>query len=97
MRSQARITATVLIAAGTLVGLADGAFAQTQHILHHRYGGRYMSTASAAPIVPTTASFASQIGPRDDDGSNARNPALPAYQRGMGQETGGPARMLIPE
>lgn len=31
----------------------------------------------------------------DADGANAKNPALPAYARGRGQETGGPARELI--
>ncbi|GEO99267.1 hypothetical protein [Methylobacterium haplocladii] len=31
----------------------------------------------------------------DTDGANAKNPALPAYARGRGQETGGPARQLI--
>ncbi|MCE4224983.1 hypothetical protein HCU64_14570 [Methylobacterium sp. C25] len=31
----------------------------------------------------------------DTDGANAKNPALPSYQRGRGQETGGPARQLI--
>ncbi|MHC2017686.1 hypothetical protein [Methylobacterium sp. CM6247] len=33
----------------------------------------------------------------DEDGDNAKNPALPGYERGRGQETGGPARQLIPD
>ncbi|MRI55278.1 hypothetical protein D8770_15095 [Methylobacterium sp. DB1607] len=32
---------------------------------------------------------------RDNDRANAKNPALPAYAQGRGQETGGPARVLI--
>ncbi|CAO4156012.1 MULTISPECIES: hypothetical protein [Methylorubrum] len=32
----------------------------------------------------------------DTDSANANNPALPTYARGRGQETGGPARDLIP-
>lgn len=32
----------------------------------------------------------------DADSANANNPALPPYARGRGQETGGPARELIP-
>lgn len=32
----------------------------------------------------------------DTDSANADNPALPPYARGRGQETGGPARALIP-
>lgn len=32
----------------------------------------------------------------DTDSANANNPALPPYARGRGQETGGPARELIP-
>ena len=33
---------------------------------------------------------------RDTDGGNADNPALPEYAQNRGQETGGPARELIP-
>ncbi|MER2252405.1 hypothetical protein ABS772_21000 [Methylorubrum podarium] len=32
----------------------------------------------------------------DTDFANANNPALPPYARGRGEETGGPARELIP-
>jgi hypothetical protein len=33
----------------------------------------------------------------DTDGDNAKNPALPGYERGRGQETGGYARNRIPD
>ncbi|GJE79088.1 hypothetical protein [Methylorubrum thiocyanatum] len=42
--------------------------------------------ASASRAIPVL---------RDNDGANAKNPALPSYERGRGQETGGPARQLI--
>lgn len=36
------------------------------------------------------------LGGMDTDSGNARNPALPSYAQARGQETGGPARELIP-
>lgn len=33
----------------------------------------------------------------DSGGNNDRNPALPYYQQGRGQQTGGPARNLLPD
>jgi hypothetical protein len=36
------------------------------------------------------------LGRMDTDSGNARNPALPSYAQARGQETGGPARELIP-
>ncbi|MGU3362381.1 hypothetical protein ACLBWX_18815 [Methylobacterium sp. M6A4_1b] len=36
------------------------------------------------------------LGGPDTDSGNARNPALPGYAQARGQETGGPARELIP-
>lgn len=33
----------------------------------------------------------------DSGGDNDRNPALPYYQQGRGQQTGGPARNLLPD
>ncbi|MCI9880371.1 MULTISPECIES: hypothetical protein [Methylobacterium] len=36
------------------------------------------------------------LGRMDTDSGNARNPALPDYAQARGQETGGPARELIP-
>ena len=49
----------------------------------------------ASARVPATA-FDRPLYAGDEDGGNARDPALPAYERGRGQETGGPARELIP-
>jgi len=36
------------------------------------------------------------LGRMDTDSGNAKNPALPGYAQARGQETGGPARELIP-
>ncbi|MFD0939030.1 hypothetical protein ACFQ12_28050 [Methylobacterium trifolii] len=36
------------------------------------------------------------LGRMDTDSGNAKNPALPSYAQARGQETGGPARELIP-
>jgi hypothetical protein len=47
------------------------------------------SAQAARPSVPLYAG--------DEDGDNAKNPALPSYERGRGQETGGPDRMQIPD
>lgn len=33
----------------------------------------------------------------DSGSDNDRNPALPYYQQGRGQQTGGPARNLLPD
>lgn len=33
----------------------------------------------------------------DSDGGNDRRPELPFYQQGGGQQTGGPARNLLPD
>jgi len=33
----------------------------------------------------------------DSNGGNDRRPELPAYQQGGGQQTGGPARNLLPD
>ena len=56
--------------------------------------GRYMTLESAGPAAASPSSYG-QLSLEDEDGGNAKNPALSAYQRGRGQETGGPARMLI--
>ena len=47
-----------------------------------------------APFSPTHATYC--LGRMDTDSSNAKNPALPGYAQTRGQETGGPARELIP-
>ena len=68
-----------------------------------------LTGASQARTVPhptrspaITGSILSQpqsadwLGGMDTDSGNARNPALPDYAQARGQETGGPARELIP-
>lgn len=75
------------------------------HVAHHAQAARearssqYMSTGFAEPAPMTVeASRRPWIhAPRDDDNANAKNPALPWYARGRGQETGGPDRMEIGE
>ncbi len=92
------------IAQSTLLGFAlfgaIGAFsisAEAQplhHVLHHAYGA-YVNPGFAEPVDYQPSRRAWIGGARDDDSGNAKNPALPWYARGRGQETGGPARMLI--
>jgi hypothetical protein len=53
------------------------------------------SPAVTGSILPQARS-ASWLGGPDTDSGNARNPALPGYAQARGQETGGPARELIP-
>lgn len=53
------------------------------------------SPAITGSILPQTQS-ADWLGGPDTDSGNARNPALPGYAQARGQETGGPARELIP-
>lgn len=91
-------SASALVATCTLFGaFCVGAQAQDAHrILNHRHDGRYMSASfDDVGMEPSRRSWIA--GMRDDDGANAKNPALPWYARGRGQETGGPARMLIGE
>ena len=44
----------------------------------------------------SSAGSAYWLGGPDTDSGNAKNPALPGYAQARGQETGGPARELIP-
>lgn len=53
------------------------------------------SPAITGSILPQTRST-DWLGGPDTDSGNARNPALPGYAQARGQETGGPARELIP-
>ncbi|WP_019903566.1 hypothetical protein [Methylobacterium sp. 77] len=55
---------------------------------------RWANMRAAARIPATTSDLPLYAG--DEDGGNARDPALPSDERGRGQETGGPARELIP-
>lgn len=56
---------------------------------------RAESPAATGSILPQTRS-AEGLGGPDTDSGNARNPALSGYAQARGQETGGPARELIP-
>ncbi|TXN15863.1 hypothetical protein FV219_01645 [Methylobacterium sp. WL122] len=51
--------------------------------------------AATGSILPQAQS-PDWLGRMDTDSGNSRNPALPSYAQGRGQETGGPARELIP-
>ncbi|POR40042.1 hypothetical protein CRT23_26045 [Methylobacterium sp. V23] len=90
---------TMIATVGIVGAIACSAGASQAHPLAHNLHAtqdRGDLTTGAISPVSSIHDFG-EIGPRDDDGANARNPALPAYERGMGQETGGPARMLIPD
>jgi hypothetical protein len=52
---------------------------------------RWTGARASASVGPNLALYGS-----DEDDDNAKNPALPSYERGRGQETGGPARLRIP-
>lgn len=57
--------------------------------------GEYVSMPPVGGLrTPSWAPADSELG--DTDSGNANNPALPSYAQGRGQETGGPARELIP-
>lgn len=101
-----RAVLTAVAAFGALSALSAGAEAHSLHyVVHHARIAReaqptqYMTAGFAKPApMMVEASRRSWIhAPRDDDSANAKNPALPWYERGRGQETGGPDRMEIGE
>ena len=53
----------------------------------------------AGPAVPAVSGRAPWSAPwqYDSGGDNDRRPELPYYQQGGGQQTGGPARNLLPD
>ncbi|GJE18970.1 hypothetical protein [Methylobacterium marchantiae] len=53
------------------------------------------SPANTGSIL-APAQSAYRLGGPDTDSGNVKNPALPGYAQARGQETGGPARELIP-
>ncbi|MEH3116059.1 MAG: hypothetical protein PGN25_22830 [Methylorubrum populi] len=61
--------------------------------------GRGDAAFDAAPAVPAVGGRAPWNAPWEyDSGSgNDRRPELPYYQQGRGQQTGGPARNLLPD
>ncbi|MEE7456517.1 hypothetical protein MPAR168_12970 [Methylorubrum populi] len=86
--------ALVLFAAfGTLAAASAGADAKA--VAPERICSGHctsaLASAWAAGAAPRNEFFET-----DADSANANNPALPPYARGRGQETGGPARELIP-
>ncbi|MCE4225923.1 hypothetical protein HCU64_19400 [Methylobacterium sp. C25] len=109
MSLSSRSVLTAAFAFGSLCALSIGANAQPllHHAIHHtsqhaqavreEQPGPYVNTGFAeTPREYEGASRRAWIGgERDDDSANAKNPALPWYERGRGSETGGPARMLI--
>lgn len=80
-----RTIAALAIAASTLVtGMSA---AQAQALLPQAHHDGFRSVAAHGP--------GRVVAYGDTDSANARNPALPSYEQGRGQETGGPARELI--
>lgn len=80
--------------AATLVGIALlGAPLAAQA------GPAYRAGVAAAPLPVTVGGQAPWNAPWEyDSGSyNDRRPELPYYQQGRGQQTGGPARNLLPD
>ncbi|PXW51425.1 hypothetical protein [Methylobacterium sp. B4] len=83
----------LLVAVGALATASAGA--STKAVAPERACSGFCTSALASAWATGTT-------PRidffetDPDSANANNPALPPYARGRGQETGGPARELIP-
>ena len=82
------VSAVAFASVGTLAALTGASQART--VPHPTE-----SPAITGSILPQTQS-ADWLGGPDTDSGNARNPALPGYAQARGQETGGPARELIP-
>ena len=82
------VSALALASACTFAALTGASEARTVHRPTE-------SPAVTGSIVPQARS-ADWLGGPDTDSGNARNPALPGYAQARGQETGGPARELIP-
>ncbi|MBB2960877.1 hypothetical protein [Methylobacterium sp. R2-1] len=82
----------LLTAAGTLAAADIGASAKVIAPAQPCSALCISSLSSPLPVgvVPRSEDFET-----DADYANAKNPALPPYARGRGQETGGPARELI--
>lgn len=87
-------TARVFFTAVGALALASAAASATTFTPERPCSGictSALASAWASGAAPRDAFFES-----DADSANANNPALPPYARGRGQETGGPARELIP-
>ncbi|KQP37286.1 hypothetical protein ASF49_22155 [Methylobacterium sp. Leaf104] len=82
------VSALVFASACTLAALTGASQART--VSHPTE-----DPSTTGSVLPQARS-AYWLGGMDTDSGNARNPALPGYAQGRGQETGGPARELIP-
>jgi len=69
-------------------------------------GTPFAASARGIGTIPDSPAATGQIGGRapwsyawqyDSNSGNDRRPELPAYQQGGGQQTGGPARNLLPD
>ena len=88
MNSLKNLSGLFFASACTLAVLTGASEARTvQHTETH-------SVLTEPPSAPVGSPY--WLGRMDTDSGNARNPALPSYAQARGQETGGPARELIP-
>ena len=82
------VSAVVLASAASIAALTGASQART---FPHPTESPTITGSILTP--PRSADW---LGGPDSDSGNARNPALPGYAQARGQETGGPARELIP-
>lgn len=88
MNSLKNLSGLLLASACTLAVLTGASEARTvQHTETHSVLTEPLSAPAGSPYW---------LGRMDTDSGNAKNPALPDYAQARGQETGGPARELIP-
>ncbi|TXM77153.1 hypothetical protein FV218_06025 [Methylobacterium sp. WL69] len=88
MNSLKNLSGLFFASACTLAVLTGASEARTvQHTDTHSVLTNNLSAPVGSPYW---------LGRMDTDSGNAKNPALPSYAQARGQETGGPARELIP-
>ncbi|WP_096487663.1 hypothetical protein [Methylorubrum populi] len=83
----------LFVAVGALAVASGGASAKT---IAPERACSVLCTSALASAWTAGAAPRNDFFETDTDSANANNPALPPYARGRGQETGGPARELIP-
>lgn len=88
MNSLKNLSGLILASACTLAVMTGGSEARTVQHSETR-------TVLTEPFQ-SSADTAYWLGKSDANSGNADNPALPSYAQARGQETGGPARELIP-
>lgn len=88
MMMRKTISAVALASACTFAALTGASEART--VSHP------MESPTVTGSILSQAQSGYWLGGPDTDSGNARNPALPGYAQARGQETGGPARELIP-